>query len=210
MSDAAVADNQPRYNPQTRERIALAKWYGMSGSDEEWAVSDIADHLNVTERTVERYLYESEMAEDVERMLAQRQATTRMEILERMHERLEELDAVEDEVAKAAEIVPNEFEIQEGSVKIDPSDIPGFDAPEGVETVELMDVPVPSGYTEIPDVDELSDVWREQRHTEGQITDVLGLEQSEEVESRAEQNVEVKHWSVEDQLPEQEVVNVDE
>lgn len=203
------ADDQPRFQKETRVRIALSKHYGLDG--DEWAVEEIADYLNVGESTVKEYLYDSEMAEDMEHMLEQRQATTRMKLMQRMHDRLERLDEVEQKVADEKKVVPSMFRMKEAQVEIDPSDIQGLEVPDDDlgGTTTTMEVPVPSNFTEVPNVEELKDVWREIRLTEEQLEDLMGLEEPDEVEHQGGQTVDVKHWQMDDNLPEADVVDVD-
>jgi len=200
----------PRFNRETRVRIALAKFYGLDG--EEWTHAEIAEYLNVSERQVNTYLNESEMAEDMDRMLAQRQATTRLQLVEQLQDKLRRLEQVEQQLAQEVEAVPSRYRMEETVAAVDASEHDGLEQIESPSEVQV-DVPVPDAFVEVPNVEELSDVWRERRLVQEQLEDLLGLEEPEEVRTEQQKTVDIKHWDMsgtsEDSLPEQEVIDVE-
>ncbi len=209
-SPATGSFDGPKFNKETRVRIALAKYYGLDG--EEWTQKEIADYLNISERQVYTYLNESELADDMERMLAQRQATTRLQLVEDLQGKLERLEQVEQQLAQETEAVPSRYRIEETVAEIDPSEYDGLEQAEVPDEVSV-DMPVPDSFVEVPNVEELSDVWRERRLVQEQLEDLLGLEEPDEVRTEQETTVDIKHWDMsgtsEDSLPDQEVIDVE-
>lgn len=210
MSDRPdTVDDTPRFNRDTRVRIALSKWYGMDG--EEWSYDEIGEYLNVSERKVKEYVHESDMAEEMEAVLAEKEAQTRMKILGDLTEKLERLEEIEQQVQEEKKAVPSMFMPESTTAELDPSDIDGVKATEGGSRQIEIDIPVPTEYSEIPNVSKLSDVWREQRLVQEQIEELLGLESPDEIDVSSEKTVDVKHWELSggDNLPDQEVIDIE-
>lgn len=200
----------PRFNRETRVRIALAKSHGLDG--EEWTHAEIAEYLNVSERQVNSYLNESEMAEDMNRMLAQRQATTRLQLVEQLQNKLQRLEKVEQQLSQEVDAVPSRYRMESAVAEVDVSEHDGLEQIENPSEVEV-DVPVPDAFAEVPNVEELSDVWRERRLVQEQLEDLLGLEEPEKLQTEQQKTVDIKHWDMsgtsEESLPDQEVIDVE-
>lgn len=214
MSDSPASTGHMKYrNEETRIRVALSKYYGM-GSDGEWSIDEIADYLNCSEKTVEKYLYQSEIAQQTEGMLAEAEAQTRMQLLEDMHNQLDALEHIQGELMQKKEAVPTSYQMVKTEAEIDPSDEHNLDVADDGGNIDVR-VPVPKSYAEVTDTEELTDIWRERRLIREQMEDLLGLEAPEEIETNNETTIDVKHWEVEggndsdDALPDQDVIDIE-
>lgn len=199
-----MSDDSPRYNSRdTRVHIALQKFHGI-GIEGEWSLSQIAEHLNVTEQTVTDYLNESPQAEDVSDSFEAVAEKTRVEIISDLRERLRRLRDLEEQFAKAVEVQVTEYDVKQvrASVASDASDELDIES----EIEHKADVPVPSEFEEVPQFDRLRKVWSERRNTEEQLEDLLGLEEPDEHEVTGTVT-EQKVYKLDDgdELPEQEV-----
>lgn len=204
--------DKPRFrNKDTRIRIALAKYHGMDG--EEWAISEIAEYLNVSDSKVEDYLFNSEMSDEMEGMLAEAEAQTRLELLADMKQKLETLQQIEKQVAQETEAVPTSYTLETMKAEVSSNELPNVKDIDNEEKRVDVQVPVPERFAEIPNVEELTDVWREQRLVREQIEDLLGLEAPDEIEASSERTIDIKHWEMsgvdDDGLPEQDVIEVE-
>lgn len=204
MSDE---DTDPRFTRDTRVRVAIAKWHGLDG--EKWGKDEIAEYLNVEPNTVTKYLNESDLAKDTEHALVEKEAQTRLQLIQNLHSRLDRLDAIEEKVSREKEAVPTQFDIERDKLgEIDFEDVPNVEAPEnGAPKVEV-DVPVPSRYEEMPNLDKLEKIWREKRLVQEQLEDLLGLEAPDEIDVDQDQTIDVKYWKTDDDLPDQEIIDV--
>lgn len=211
-SDEPEPGEGPRFNKQTRIRIALAKKNGVDG--EEWTIDEIADYLQVSKRTVKKYLYESEMAQEVDSMLAEKEAQTRLELVQQLKEKLKTLDEVEKKLQKEKKAVPTSYKLKKAHGKIDFENVPNVEADGDLEQRVEVDVPIPETYEEVPNVDDLRDVWREKRQVQEQLEDLLGLESPDELDVSSEEVIDVKYWDMgdgsgDDGLPDQDVIDVE-
>lgn len=202
----AKGKGDPRFNSkQTRVQVALAKHHGM-GDEGQWTISEIAEYLNVSENTVEDYLYDTEIAKEVDDQLADTQARTRMRIAMKLMNYLDRLESLENELGqeKRPAVVSHRMETVKGEVSMNKEGMQVTD-----EREVSFDVPVPDKFKEVTKTDDLQDVWTEKRMVIQQIEDLLGLESPDEME--VEQTVEkreVKLWGgLEDaDFPEAEVM----
>ena len=194
----------PRFaSVSTRREVAIAKYYGMGSDDESWSIERIADYLRVSERTVRDYIYESEMGEDVERRLAEKQSRTRMKVAMDLLESMEEIDEL---IAEASEekrpaVVSYRYEDVVGDMELDYDEL----------NVEMEDgqakVPIPDQWKEVTKTGALKDLWEEKRQLIEQIEGLLGLDAPDQIESQHTEVVhEEKVWKVDnDSLPDQTV-----
>lgn len=198
---------EPKFSKKTRIRIAVAKYHGLDG--EEWSKSEIADFLNVRKNTVTKYLNDTELAKETEHSLVEKEAQTRLQLIQDLHSKLEQLEKLEQKISNEKEAVPTQFRIK-SDVKgeIDFSDIPQVDTPEDGGELVNVDVPVPDRYQEMPNLDKLEKIWREQRLVQEQLEDLLGLESPDELDVNEEKVVDVKYWRTDDDLPDQDVIDV--
>lgn len=202
----AKGKGDPRFNSKkTRVQVALAKHHGM-GDEGQWTIPEIAEYLNVSETTVEDYLYDTDIAEEVESQLADTQARTRMRIGMKLMNYLDRLEKLENELGqeKRPAVVSHRMETVKGEVSMNKEGMQVTD-----EREVAFDVPVPDQFKEVTKVDDLQDVWTEKRQIIQQLEDLLGLESPEEME--VEQTVEkreIKLWGgLEDaDFPEGEVL----
>lgn len=204
MSDE---DTDPRFTRDTRVRVAIAKWHGLDG--EKWTKEEIADYLDVQKGTVTKYLNDSDLAEETEHALVEKEAQTRLQLIQNLHQRLDRLDSLEDKVSNEKEAVPTQFKLEKNKLgEIDFDEVPNVEAPDdGAPKVEV-DVPVPERYEEMPNLDKLEKIWREKRLVQEQLEDLLGLEAPDELEVDQDQTIDVKYWKTDDDLPDQEVIDV--
>lgn len=185
---------------EQRVRVALAKYYGMGTEDREWTQAEIADYLDVEERTVRRYLNENPIAHGVENAVSEVADQTRKELIMDLRGRLRRLRALEEELSSATDVVVSEYDFE--TVEGVPQDPTGSVASE--ETVET-EIPVPAEMEEVTDFSRLQKVWHERRRTEEELRKLLGLDEPEEIDVHSEVT-ERKVWkNVEDDLPEQVV-----
>lgn len=199
-------DDSPKFKKKsTRVRIALAKFYGMGG-DDPWTYEEIADYLNVSEETVENYINDSDISEDVEDKLAEAQAQTRMRIAMSQLDKLDEIDNKIEQLKqeKRPAVVSHRYEEVEGKVTMERE---GMTITDDKETT--FKVPVPDHFSEVPVVDNgLKDMLRERRLIIQEIEDLLGLEAPDKIESEhTEKRFEAKIWDMDSGLPDQEVIS---
>lgn len=204
-SDTPVrSDDAPRFNAvSTRRQVAIAKYHGMGGDNESWSVSDISDYLNVSERTVKQYIFESDMGKKVEKEIADIEARTRMKIATKL---LESLDRIEKLIEEAMEekrpaVVSYEYREVMGDMELDYDEL-NVEMEDGAVTA-----PVPDKWKEVTKTDDLQDLWEERRHIMERLEAMLGLDAPEQIEAeRTEVHKEEKVWKFEsDDLPEQSV-----
>lgn len=207
-----MADGRPKFRKKnTRVEVALAKFHGL-GEDEPWGIDQIADYLNVSRSTVEDYVYNSEMAEEVERAAAEAQARTRMEIVMKLKDDLSNLEDIEQELLQAKETVISSYTPKTVEVKVNSPGGVHFDNDAESPTVSTQ-IPVPADYKEVSDTSKLRDVWDQKRKIIQDIEDLLGLEAPDKVE-KDERSVtlERKVYEVRDggDFPDATVSHVDE
>jgi len=208
-----ASPERPVYKTKkNRVRRALSMYYGM-GAEPPSTVSEISNELNVTEKTVRKYINETPMAEAVEKQLDQVAAQTRKEIVLDLRERLEKLRRLESELMDASETVVTGFSFKDVKATVKDTETYGLTVDEANEEVVDTQVAVPKRLKQIPQFERLQMVWEEQRKTEDQISNLLGLKEPEEVEVGGTVT-ERKVWKgVEDdddnEYPDQEVVDVE-
>jgi hypothetical protein len=174
-------ENKPRWRPKSRKRFALAKYHGISGDS--WSIEQISDYLRVSESTVAKYIFDSDMGDKVAERLADVQAQTRLEVAMRMFDQLETLDEIEQKLLKEKEAVTTSY------VPQTVSGVPHYqddtfhveDAPELEFTV-----PVADDFDEVPNVEQVKEVWKEKRKLIQDIEDLLGLEEPKQMEVESE------------------------
>lgn len=179
-------ESKPRWRPKSRKRFALAKYYGIG--DDTWTIAQIADYLRVEESTVARYIFESDMGNKVAERLADYQAQTRLDVAMRLFDQLEKLDEIETALLKEKKAVTTEYKPQtvSGVPNFEDDTFDVTDAPE----IEFT-VPVADEMDEIPNVEQVKEVWKEKRKVIQDIEDLLGLEEPDKMEVESE-HTEVK------------------
>jgi predicted Rossmann fold nucleotide-binding protein DprA/Smf involved in DNA uptake len=180
-SSSSGHSSKPKFQRDTRVQIALAKFHGID--DEPWEIDRIAEYLNVKPKTVESYVYDSDLSDQVEEQLADAQARVRMRIAMKLLDRLDTLEELIDERkdVKKAKVTSHKNVKVEGDVVMnrDGMSVGG----DNTRTIEF-DVPVPDFFKEVTDVSkELQSLLKEWRLTAQQIQDLLGLEAPDKIES---------------------------
>jgi len=180
-SSSSGHSSKPKFQRDTRVQIALAKFHGID--DEPWEVDRIAEYLTVKPKTVESYVYDSDLSDQVEEQLADAQARVRMRIAMKLLDRLDTLEELIDERkdVKKAKVTSHKNVKVEGDVVMnrDGMSVGG----DNTRTIEF-DVPVPDFFKEVTDVSkELQSLLKEWRLTAQQIQDLLGLEAPDKIES---------------------------
>lgn len=176
-----MAEKEPRWRPESRKRFALAKYYGISG--ETWTISEIAEYLRVSETTVSKYIFQSDMGDEVAKRLADVEAQTRLDIVMRLFDQLERLDEIEEKLLSEKEAMVT------GYIPSTVSGTPSFsDGSFEIQDAGEMEFTVPAADTfdEKPVIDEVKQVWEEKRAIIQDIEDLLGLEEPEKMEVESE------------------------
>lgn len=199
---------KPRWRPESRKRFALAKYYGIG--DESWTIEQIADYLRVQDETVAKYIFESDMGDKVARRLADVQAQTRIEVAMKLFDQLDRLDEIEEALLKEKRAVISGYK---------PQTVSGVPEMEGQQNFNITDapelefnVPVAEEMDEVPNIDQVTDIWEEKREVIQDIEDLLGLEEPEQVEVDSEHRemkmekkvYEFRDSDVQDELPDQD------
>ena len=185
---------RPRFgSKQARVEFALAKYHGL-GADNGWPIVDIADYLNVEPRTVERYVFESELAAEVDEQIAAAEAHTRLRVSQQLLGDLEEFDELEAELSQETrpavtshrvETVEAPLSIEAGTTRIT------------TDEPHRITVAIPDNYTEVTEIEALKDVWAEKRKITTQLRQLLGLDAPERIESEhREINHDLKIWEI--------------
>jgi ParB-like chromosome segregation protein Spo0J len=207
-----MSSGKPKYRKKaTRVEVALAKWHGID-EPEPWSIEEIADHLNVHTSTVKDYIYDTELAEEVEEAAAAAQARTRMQIMMKLKDELEKLEEIEEELLQAKDTVISSYTPKNVEVKVDSPEGVHFDGEVESPTISTH-VPVPQDYKEVPDTSKLKNVWIQKRKIIQDIEDLMGLEAPDKVEKNEKSvRLERKVYEVKDQgdFPQPEVHHVDE
>lgn len=199
--------DDPRFDKDTRVRIAVAKYHGLDG--EEWTRAEIGDYLNVTESAVAKYLDEPNQIEADPSMYAEVEAQTRLSLIQSLHDKLDRLSEIEDELLAERDVVPTQFEMEKDVPgTVDLSDVPNVETNDEQAQQVRLDVPVPKRYKEVPNVEAVTEVWREKRLVQEQLEDLLGLEAPEELDVDANETLDVKVLQS-DELPDQPVEVLD-
>lgn len=207
----------PRYKSR-KDRIhqALRLYHGIGTEDgEEWSVDEIADHLNVRQVKVKEYLFETPQAEEVSRTLDKVADQTRREIVMDKRDRLRQLRKLEEELREAVEVVVTDFEFQDVELEVSGHPGDGIDIAEDADATYRGDVPVPSEVKQVPHFRRLQAVWEEMREVEEDLSRLMGLNEPDEVDVRADVT-EQKLYKLGDdedakeEFPEQEVQDLSE
>jgi AcrR family transcriptional regulator len=176
---------QPERDPSlyqrkaAKVRFAIAKYYGL-GSDGEWTVVEIADALDVSKRTVYRYLSESEMAKEVEEVLAVTEAEWRLDLAIKLRQEVERLEQIEQELLQRKTTVATDFETK--SVQGTPTGDRNIRLPDDTDTYKLK-LPVPTDFETVTDYGpDLESVQKEKRQYLDKIADLLGLDAADRKE----------------------------
>jgi len=207
-----MSGDRPKFRKkETRVEVALAKYYGL-GDEDPWDLDRIAEYLNVSRSTIEDYVYNSEMAEEVERAAAEAQARTRMEIVVKLKNELQKLEDIEDDLLQAKDTVISSYTPKNVEVKVNSPEGVHFNDDAESPTVSTQ-IPVPQDYKEVPDTSKLKNVWIQKRKIIQDIEDLMGLEAPDKVEQENKSvHLEKKVYEVRDQgnFPEAEVQHVNE
>lgn len=207
-----MPDGRPKFRKKkTRVEVALAKYYGL-GEEDPWELDRIADYLNVSRSTIEDYVYNSEMAEEVERAAAEAQARTRMDIVVKLKNELQKLEDIEDDLLQAKETVISSYTPKNVEVKVNSPEGVHFDDEAGSPTVSTQ-IPVPQDYKEVPDTSKLKNIWIQKRKIIQDIEDLMGLEAPDKVEQENKSvHLERKVYEVKDSgdFPEANVEHVNQ
>jgi predicted DNA-binding protein YlxM (UPF0122 family) len=207
-----MPEGKPKFRKKnTRVEVALAKYYGL-GEDEPWDLDSIAEYLNLSRSTVEDYVYDTEMAEEVEEAAAEAQARTRMDIVVKLKKELRKLEDIEEELLQAKDTVVSSYAPKTVQVKANSPDDVHFDDDAESPTVSTQ-IPVPADYKEVPDTSELKNVWIQKRKIIQDIEDLMGLEAPDQVETESKSvHLERKVYEVREDgdFPEPDVSHVNE
>jgi len=211
-TDTTMADGKPKYRKRnTRVEVALSKYHGIN-EDEPWDIDRIADHLNVSRSTIEDYVYNTEMAEEVEEAAAEAQARTRMDIVMKLKDELAKLEDIEEDLLQAKDTVISSYTPKTVDVKVNSPDGVHFDDDTESPTLSTQ-IPVPQDYKEVPDTSKLKNVWIQKRKIIQDIEDLMGLEAPDKVEQENKTvSLERKVYEVksEGEFPEPDVQHVNE
>lgn len=197
---------------RAKERFAVSKYYGM-GSDGEWTVKEIASELDVSERQVYRYLYESEIGKETREVLATTEAEWRLDMALNLRREVARLESIEQELMERRESIPTDWDTRrvEGT-------------PTGSRNVSLVDspptysleVPVPTDFETVTDYGpDLERVQKEKRNYIDQIIKLLGLDAPDRQEvdrtlaTRHEEVKIVEYRERNDDYDDQDVIEVD-
>lgn len=210
----AGQDDPSRYRSQSaKERFAVAKFYGM-GSDGEWTPDEIGDALDCSTRQVYRYLNESEIGRQTREMLAVTEAEWRLDMAMQLRKEVRRLEEIEKELLERQTAVPTEYETK--TVRGTPTGDRNIKLPDDSDQYRL-EMPVPTDFETVTDYkSDLQNVQAEKRRYLEQISDLLGLNESDKRsvdENLAGQVDEVKiveFRQAEDEYPEAESVDMDD
>jgi hypothetical protein len=218
-SDLPSTDkDRPKFRRvEQRRKFALAKFYGQ-GSDGTWEMEEIAEYLNVSEATVENYIYDTEMGEQVREVFPAAEERMKMDIVLEKKKRLDKLREMFDAKLQEKDISVTGYKIN--TVKGEPNfeNIEGFKSPEeeGMSDVIRLDAPLAENFEERTKLDgEARAILREIRKHENDIRDMLSLDQPDEVKTEHEGDamVEQKIYNIQgssnDEMPEARVVDVE-
>lgn len=197
----------------SRERFAVAKFYGM-GSDGEWSAPEIADALDVSTRTVHRYLNQSDIAQEVQDVLAATEAEWRLDMALDLRKEIRYLNEVEQELKQRKKAVATDFSTK--TVHGTPTGDRNVSLADDAQEYRLK-MPVPVDFETVTDYSaDLQEVQAEKRRYWDQIADLLGLDDTDSQtvdETLADSVDEVKIVEVrqtDDAYPEQDVVDMAE
>lgn len=197
---------------QARERFAVAKFYGM-GQDGEWTVEQIADALDVTKRTVSKYLNESQIAEETREVLATTEAEWRLEMAMKLRKEVQRLEQIEQELLQRKQAVATGYE--QKTVRGTPTGDRNVSLDEESQSYRLK-IPVPKNFETVTDYGpDIEKVQKEKRQYLEQISKLLGLDevQKKEVDhnlaARHEEIKIVEYRERDDDYPDADVVDVD-
>lgn len=206
-------DDPSRYESQSaKERFAVAKFYGM-GTDGEWTVPEIAEAMDVHERTVYRYLNESQIGEETRQVLATTEAEWRLDMALQLRKEVERLEETEQELRQRKKAVPTGFE--QKTVEGTPTGDRNIRLADDADSYRLK-LPVPRNFETVTDVSsDLQAVIAEKRQYLDQIADLLGLDET--AQEAVDQTLATRHEEVkiveyrqsDDPYPDAEPVDMD-
>ena len=202
---------KPKFSSYDDRRRAALLMYNGIGREEALKPDEIADKLGVTTTTVVNYLKDDSPLSNAMRARMEDVAEQELRILiDDLQSRLSKLRSIEEELYDSVEVTVTGYETEtvRGSLEQYKTDNYQLD----VEDHNMeQDIPVPSEWKEVPQFDRLQAVWEEQRKTQDQLANLLGLNQPEEIEVKGEVT-ERKIWDLgtqDDGLPEQEIEPID-
>lgn len=174
---SATRDPAQYQRPEAKQRFAVAKFYGM-GSGGEWTVPEIADALDVSERTVSRYLNESQIAKEVRDVLAVTEAEWRLDMALKLRKTVQTLEDIEQDLLQRKTVVETEHETK--TIRGQPTGDENIRLSEDAAEYDI-EIPVATGYTEVTDYGaDLERVQKEKRQYLSQIADLLGLNEADQ------------------------------
>lgn len=190
----------------------MAKFYGM-GSEGEWEPEEIAEELDVTVRTVYKYLNESQIAQETREILSTTEAEWRLDMAIQLRREVKRLEEIEKELLQKKEAVPVGFE--EKTVQGTPTGDRNISLPDHANEYQLK-IPVPTDFETVTNYGpDLERVQKEKRNYLQQIGKILGLEAADKKEidgtlaTRHEEVKIVEFRESDDEYPDQEVIDVD-
>lgn len=198
---------------EAKERFAVAKYYGM-GSDGEWTVEAIAEALDVSERTVYKYLSDSQIAEQTREVLATTEAEWRLDMAIELRREVQRLEEIEKELLERKQAVATGFE--EKTVTGTPTGDRNISLDDSSASYRLK-IPVPTDFEEVTDYGpDLERVQKEKRQYLEQISKLLGLDDTSQEDidhTLATRHEEVKIVEFRnadaDEYPDADVIDVD-
>lgn len=228
MSDAEDAEqeirshNQDKDKPrfrrvEQRRRVALSMYYG-TGSGEESDIEAIADYLRVSPTTVENYIFNSDMGDQVREVFPAAEQRMKMDIVLEKKKRLDQLREMFDEKMEEKEVSVTGHRLESVNAEMNFENVEGVRAPteEGsLQNTIHLDAPAPDDFEERSVLDdEARALLREIRKHENDIREMLSLDEPDEVvtEHRGDAVVEQKIYNfdgVDDSLPDAQVVDVE-
>jgi predicted DNA-binding protein YlxM (UPF0122 family) len=216
LPDKAKKDGPKFRRVESRRRFALSKYYGL-GSEGEWSIEDIADELRVSESTVQNYIYDSEMGEQVREMFPAAEERMKMDILLEKKDRLDQLRTLFNDKTDEKEVAVTGHRLESVRGEVNFQDIDGVMPPSedmGNNTIRL-DAPAPDQFEERSVFDEEARaILREIRKHENDIREMLSLDEPDKVETEhtGDAVIEQKVYNfdgADSTLPDAEVIDVD-
>lgn len=200
-----------------KDRIhhALRLYHGIGG--EEHSRDEIADELDVRRTLVDEYLDETPQAEEINQAFDKVAEQTRKELIMDKRERLRTLREMEEELREAVEVVVTDFSFEDAELEMSGHPAKGITVAEdddGDQPTYMGKVPVPNNVKQVPQFKRLERVWDEMRQTEEELSNLMGLEEPDEVKVDGTA-VEQKFYKLgtdpeEEGFPEQEVEDLSE
>lgn len=207
------ADPSSYSSKDAKVRFALAKFHGM-GPDGEWTVEEIAEALDVHPRQVSRYLNESQLAEEVEEVLAVTKAEWRLDMAIQLRREVKRLEEIEQELLQQKQAVATDYDSK--TVRGSPTGDRNISLSDAAQEYRL-EIPVPTDFETVTDYGpSLEKVQKEKRQYLAQIADLLGLDEADKkevdhtLEARSEEVKILEVRDTDDPYPEADVVDAED